>query len=86
MIIKGLTVFVYDLEVFPNLFTCAVVNTESQNTRVFEISERKNNLPEIAKLFMNKRLMMCGYNNLHYDDPIINYILMNYQDLIVLPV
>ena len=39
MIIKGKTVFVYDIEIFPNFFSCAVKNTESKNKQVYEISE-----------------------------------------------
>jgi hypothetical protein len=39
MLIKGKTVFVYDIEVFPNFFSCAVKNTESKNKKVLEISE-----------------------------------------------
>ena len=38
MIIQNLTAFVYDLEVFPNLFTCAVKNSESNQISVYEIS------------------------------------------------
>lgn len=56
MKIKGLTAFVYDVEVFPNLFTCAVKNTESKNKRVYEISSRKNEMLEIIKLFQNKQI------------------------------
>ena len=40
MIIQSLTAFVYDLEVFPNLFTCAVKNSESGQIKVYEISQR----------------------------------------------
>lgn len=39
MFIKSKTVFVYDIEVFPNFFSCAIKNTESKNKKVFEISE-----------------------------------------------
>lgn len=33
MKIRSKTVFVYDLEVFPNLFTCYAMNTESKGAR-----------------------------------------------------
>lgn len=56
MLIKGLPAFVYDIEVFPNLFTCAVKNTETKNKRVYEISERKNDLPQLIKLFLNSNI------------------------------
>lgn len=81
MLVKNKTVFVYDVESFPNLFTCAVKNTESKNIKVFEISDRKNELVSLVKLFINKKIIFCGYNNKHYDDPLINYILLNYEDL-----
>lgn len=86
MKIRNKVVFVYDLEVFPNLLTCTCYNSESKKIGTWEISDRKNDLPEISKGFLNKRIMWCGYNNIHYDDPIINYILLNYKDLIRSPI
>ena len=86
MVIKGKTVFVYDLEVFPNLFTCAVKNSESKNKKVYEISERKNELEELVKLFKNKCIFWATYNGIHYDNALMSYILMNYQDLRMLPI
>ena len=86
MLLKGKTVFVYDVEVFPNLFTCTIKNTESKAIRSYEISDRKNDLPLIAQCFLNKKLIMCGYNNEHYDNLLINYLLLNFKDLIKLPV
>lgn len=56
MKIRDKTVFVYDIEVFPNLFTCAVKNTESENNKVFEVSERKNDLPSLIKVFLNSNI------------------------------
>ena len=37
MIIKGKTVFVYDIEVFPNVFSCIVKNTETKEYYYFRI-------------------------------------------------
>jgi exonuclease I len=86
MILKEKTVFVYDIEVFPNLFTCAIKNTESKRSVCYEISERRNDMPQIARLFLNKTCCFCGYNIIHYDSPIISFILLNYYDLIQKPV
>ena len=86
MKIKGKTVFVYDIEVFPNLFTCAIKNTESKKQGVYEISERKNELPKILKTFTDKRIFWATYNGIHYDNVLISYILMNYQELIQKPI
>lgn len=86
MLIRSKTVFVYDIETFPNFFSVAVKNTESGNIRTYLICDWQNDMPEIAKLFLNKNICFCGYNNIHYDDPIINYILINYNDLIRKPI
>ena len=61
MKIRGKTVFVYDIEVFPNAFILTAKNTESGNKVVYEISDRRNDLPSIRNLFTNKRIMYCGY-------------------------
>lgn len=86
MLIRKQVVFVYDLEVFPNLFTCTCYNTNSKKVGTWEISTRKNDLPEILKAFSNKKIIFCGYNNLHYDDPLVNYIILNYNNLIRKPI
>jgi hypothetical protein len=75
MIIRDKIVYVYDIEVFPNVFHCTVKNTETGELHKFEISERKKDLLAIRIFFEDPDKMFCGYNNHHYDDPIINYIL-----------
>lgn len=97
MIIRGKIVYVYDIEVFQNIFHCSVKNTETNDIYKFEISERKNQLRELVKFFKQvdkyitwgdyyttninipANVIFCGYNNLHYDNPIINYII-KYED------
>jgi len=75
MIIKNKTVVVYDIEIFPNVFHCTCKDTESNQLYFFEISERKNQIDELCSFFLDKSKIFCGYNNLHYDDVIINYII-----------
>lgn len=97
MIIRGKIVYVYDIEVFQNIFHCSIKNTETNDIYKFEISERKNQLRELVKFFKQvdkyitwgdyyttninipANVIFCGYNNLHYDNPIINYII-EYED------
>lgn len=97
MIIRGKIVYVYDIEVFQNIFHCSVKNTETNDIYKLEISERKNQLRELVKFFKQvdkyitwgdyyttninipTNIIFCGYNNLHYDNPIINYII-EYED------
>lgn len=93
MQIRGKTVFVYDIEVFQNIFHCSAINTETKEVHKFEISSRKNQLSELISFFkqvnspvswndnyttncsIDSDRIFCGYNNLHYDNPVINYII-----------
>ena len=90
MIIKGQIVNVYDIEVFSNCFHCCVKNTETNKVIKFEISERRNQLSELVDFFFYKNgedenRMFCGYNNKHYDDVIINYMIDFYYRMDSLP-
>lgn len=100
MKIRDKTVFVFDIEIFPNLFHCVVKDTETKKYFLFEISKRRNDLPKIIAGFhrikdnikwndnyttkqkLNTDIIFCGYNNIHYDNPIINYIIYNQQELL----
>ena len=75
MLIKNEAVVVYDIEIFPNCFHCCCKDTETQELYKFEISKRKNQLTMLIDFFVSKGTMFCGYNNHHYDDVIINYII-----------
>ena len=75
MIIKNLIVQVYDIEIFPNCFSLVIKNTETKEFQFFELSNRKNNLIDLVPLFLDKRYIFCGYNNIHYDNPIVNFII-----------
>jgi hypothetical protein len=80
MIIANKTVYVYDIEVFPNVFHTVIKNTESKEYACLEISERRNDLNKVVAFFSKniERKLICGYNNLHYDNPIINFIVDSY--------
>lgn len=75
MIIDNKQVVVYDIEVFPNVFSCTCKNSETEEKKVFEISKRINQLDNLVDFFLSKDYLFCGYNNHHYDDVIINYII-----------
>lgn len=99
MIIRDKIVYVYDIEVFPNVFHCTVKNTETGELHKFEISCRSNQLDELVEFFhtintnhtfgdlyttdiqFNTDKLFCGYNNLHYDNAIINYIIDYYNTM-----
>ena len=68
-------VIVYDVEVFNNVFHCCCKDTETGEIYKFEISERKNQIKELVEFFLQPSVIFCGYNNHHYDDVILNYII-----------
>lgn len=101
MIINNKIVLVYDIEIFPNCFHCVVKDTETKKKLRLEISQRRNDIEKIIKLFYRfpnvswndnynttqellGKYIFCGYNNIHYDNPIINYIIFNSQELLSL--
>lgn len=73
MKIKNKPAYVYDIEVFKNVFHCTVFDTEKEELHKFECSIRKNNIEDMCKFFMYKDVYFVGYNNIHYDNPIVNY-------------
>lgn len=73
---------IYDIEVFPNVFHCVVKDTDNEKLYKFEISERINQIEPLVTFFTNRNYLLCGYNNKHYDDVIINYII-DYADVML---
>lgn len=77
---------VYDIEVFPNVFHAVLYDTEYKTRICIEISERRNDLEELLLLFTEKdNKIFVGYNNHHYDDVIVNYIIDYKEKLTGLP-
>lgn len=87
MVIRNLVVHVFDIEVFSNCFHCCCKDTECGDIIKFEISERVNQLKELVDFFYynSQDRMFCGYNNKHYDDVVINYMIDYYYKLDQLP-
>lgn len=100
MKIRDKKVYVFDIEMFPNVFHCTVKDTETGEYKFFEISYRKNQIEELVNFFwtvkdpnVNKLQpdlktdrLFVGYNCIHYDTPIINYIIDYHEKMITLPV
>lgn len=87
MIIRNSVVIVYDIEIFPNVFHCTCKDTETNKLYFFEISNRKNQLTQLVDFFFYKNMgdkIFCGYNNKHYDDVIINYLIDFYYKMDIL--
>jgi len=89
MWIRNRIVYVYDVEIFPNCFHCCCKDTETGRLYKFEISERRNQLEDLVDFFYYTHedyfKLFCGYNNHHYDDVIINYMIDYRKKLASLP-
>lgn len=69
----------YDIECLKEIFTVSFLNYKTNKWVIFEISERKNEYIQLIN-FLNtdiKNLYLIGFNNEHYDNCILNYLLIN---------
>lgn len=69
-------VIAYDIETYPDLFTAVFKHTETGQTWIFEISERKNETQRL-KIFINKcrdSVKLVGFNNYGFDYPVIHHL------------
>lgn len=73
MKIKDKTCIVFDIEVLKNIFTCTCKNTDTDIINTFEISSRKVDIEELYNYF-KQDCYFVGYNNHHYDNPVLNYL------------
>jgi hypothetical protein len=73
-------VFVYDLETYPNCFTCCIADMQERKLKVFEVSTRKDQREQMFEYLRNVRRQngfLIGFNNLFFDEPVLQYVLLN---------
>lgn len=69
-------IYVYDVEVLNNYFSCAVEDYNSDDRWFFEISDFKNDQKELCKFFKEQeKYYLAGYNSNGFDNIILNKIL-----------
>lgn len=72
--------FVYDLESYPNIWTCCIADIQTRKLKVFEVSTRKDQREEMFEYLRNVRRqngIMVGFNNNGYDYPLLHQFLKN---------
>ena len=75
---KTKLIYGYDLETFPNIFTAVFIDRNTKKEiRIFEISERKNELESMMDFLKHEVKGLIGYNNLHFDSQIIEWFIDN---------
>lgn len=73
---------VYDTEVFPNFFSCAItpLAKDDNATWTYEISSRRNDAPWLAGTLRSRYIRrMYGFNSLNFDSPLIHAFLDMYE-------
>ena len=73
--------WIYDLEVFREIFTATFIDKDSDETKVFVITKDRDDRKEFFNFLSNESnevIALIGYNNLHYDSQIIEYFLKNF--------
>tara|TARA_R110000851_G_scaffold78000_5_gene172073 strand:+ start:11971 stop:13929 length:1959 start_codon:yes stop_codon:yes gene_type:complete len=71
------SVWVYDIETYPNIFTFVFRKVGERELKIFEISSRKNQIRELILFLKTRNLRLIGYNNVAFDYPVLHYILKN---------
>lgn len=72
--------YCFDLEIYPNIFSMAIVACDKSEAHIFEVSDRKNQMSQmltfLRKLYKRKDRMV-GFNNVGFDYPLLHMILSN---------
>lgn len=75
-------IYIYDVEIYPNLFVVVFKPLGKREHKVFIIWQDEkghyllDDRPELIK-FLKSDIKLIGYNNLNFDAPVLEYILMN---------
>jgi rRNA maturation protein Nop10 len=70
----------YDIETYPNIFSAVFIHALTGLTKIFEISDRKNDWFELVEFMRQLGLSGgrgVGFNNIHFDYPILHHIALN---------
>ena len=78
-------VYIYDLEIYNNLFLVGYRCVDKDATHFLRIGMGRNDLDRICELFMTMQMpeesdelvapWFVGYNNFHFDNPVVNFVL-----------
>lgn len=69
-----------DVEVYPNVFLCGIKDVDTKEKIVWEISDRINEYDKVVKFVTTFNQYMITFNGIHYDIPILLYIIHNKID------
>lgn len=71
--------YCHDIETAPNFFSDAIIDYDTDEKIYFEISTRRNDYKDLVD-FYRQKMLLIGFNNIHFDDIVINYLLRECRD------
>ena len=77
-------IWLYDIEVYLNYFAVIFKNPKSQELKEFIIFEDRNDLDKLKEFISDKHKWFVGYNSFYFDNQLLNYIYIKYQELTLL--
>lgn len=72
-----MTLLYYDIEVFKNFFSALFISEDFKEKYVFYKFGGHSDIPALLQFIQQRDLTLVGYNNLHYDDPMMKLIIAN---------
>lgn len=70
--------YTYDIEFYQNFFSVCFMSFPDKKVKFkFEISERMDEREGLFEFLKDKDLRLIGFNNNHYDYPVLHYLLEN---------
>lgn len=74
--------YIYDIEIFPNVFTLAAKEAGTGNRWLYEISWRRHDLDALMAFLLWIRRTdgrMVGFNNVGFDYPVVHFVIENHH-------
>lgn len=68
---------IMDVEVYNNVFLLGIQDVDTKEKKLWEISDRTNEYDQIVNFVNNFNQYMITFNGIHYDIPILLYIVHN---------
>ena len=77
-------VYTYDIETYPNVFTCVIKHFTSGHFYIYEWSYRRNDIVHFVNFLhalSAAKAIMVGFNNIGFDYPVIHKIATEHEAL-----
>ena len=68
---------VFDIETYANFFSATFKDYNTKEVKQFVIYKNRNDIEELLKFIDNPNLWLAGYNNSHFDNQLLKYMMEN---------